>query len=686
MINSQDYKILSEIIFRNEGDSKRIKEKYQLSNRQLNYVISKVNEILVENHLKKVETSGTDIHVENQSLFFLQQYLLNMEYLSDVYPSEDLRRVLIEILLLSSTDYLTLNHLIISLMSSKSTIVNDLKIVRKSLASNQLVLRNNRNRGYFVEGDESVIRYRLLKLTMQFLHQDNGEMFLNDFVQRCYQIDGGKVIEDITQLCNNYDTSFFENTFKEFVFGFILLNSRLLKDELKLEFPIEIDSSCNEYQFSYQLCQLYHINNYQAISYIAALIFGSSTGDIHKETSDKMVIIELIKNMIYRFEHLAGLKFVDEQAIILRLYIHIRPSYYRLKYYLPTVNPLTSEIKSEYESMFLLAKESIQPMKNFFGREIPEEEIAYIALHFAISIFHDQDILTHKRYRALVLCPNGIGTSMILLHELEALFPNIEFDNQSFLDSLDLESYDIIFTTKVTQSLFKKQLNYIFVNPIMNEKEKYLLIGKVYKLIRDDSLLSNDEKGLLSIIEKHVDDNQYDKIATEFIYNKKAEDMKNNEEEGGISPLLSEITDPRLVQLNVEASDWEDAIRKSTKVLVTNNKVSEEYIDGMIQTTKESGPYIVITKHVALPHARPECGAKEIAISISSLKTPIRFGNKENDPVKYIFGLSALDNKTHLKAMSELAELLDNPEFYRIIDQAKKPQEIFDYIKKYESE
>ncbi|MCJ0604627.1 helix-turn-helix domain-containing protein, partial [Enterococcus cecorum] len=130
---------------------------------------------------------------------------LNMEYLSDVYPSEDLRRVLIEILLLSSTDYLTLNHLIISLMSSKSTIVNDLKIVRKSLASNQLVLRNNRNRGYFVEGDESVIRYRLLKLTMQFLHQDNGEMFLNDFVQRCYQIDGGKVIEDITQLCNNYD-------------------------------------------------------------------------------------------------------------------------------------------------------------------------------------------------------------------------------------------------------------------------------------------------------------------------------------------------------------------------------------------------------------------------------------------------------------------------------------------------
>ena len=106
----------------------------------------------------------------------------------------------------------------------------------------------------------------------------------------------------------------------------------------------------------------------------------------------------------------------------------------------------------------------------------------------------------------------------------------------------------------------------------------------------------------------------------------------------------------------------------------------------MIQATKETGPYIVITKHVALPHARPETGAEKIGISIATLKRPVVFGNKENDPVKYIFGLSALDNQTHLTAMSELAELLDHKAFYQVLDNAQKPEEIIDFITSFEKE
>ena len=157
-------------------------------------------------------------------------------------------------------------------------------------------------------------------------------------------------------------------------------------------------------------------------------------------------------------------------------------------------------------------------------------------------------------------------------------------------------------------------------------------------------------------------------------------------EEGGEYPLLSEITNKNLVKLQVEAADWEEAIRNSTDVLVSTGVAEPSYIDGMIQTTKETGPYIVITKHVALPHARPESGAKKIGISIATLKTPVVFGNKENDPVKYIFGLSALDNQTHLTAMSELAELLDQEAFYQILDNAEKPEEVIDFITNFEKE
>lgn len=149
--------------------------------------------------------------------------------------------------------------------------------------------------------------------------------------------------------------------------------------------------------------------------------------------------------------------------------------------------------------------------------------------------------------------------------------------------------------------------------------------------------------------------------------------------------MLSKIINENLIRLKVSADNWEDAVRKSASALLENDKISASYIDAMINTAKEVGPYIVITKHVALPHARPETGAKEIAIGIATLKTPVEFGNEANDPVKYVFSLSAVDQSTHLQAMSELAELLDKEEFYDILDKAESAKEIMNYIRKYEA-
>lgn len=148
--------------------------------------------------------------------------------------------------------------------------------------------------------------------------------------------------------------------------------------------------------------------------------------------------------------------------------------------------------------------------------------------------------------------------------------------------------------------------------------------------------------------------------------------------------MLSNLINESLIRLKISAENWEDAVRKSASALLENNKITSSYIDAMINTAKETGPYIVITKHVALPHARPEAGAKEIAIGISTLEHPIEFGNKDNDPVKYVFSLSATGNDSHLQAMAELAMLLEKEEFYDVLDKAETPEEIMNYIKAHE--
>ncbi|MFA6849994.1 MAG: PTS sugar transporter subunit IIA [Selenomonadaceae bacterium] len=145
--------------------------------------------------------------------------------------------------------------------------------------------------------------------------------------------------------------------------------------------------------------------------------------------------------------------------------------------------------------------------------------------------------------------------------------------------------------------------------------------------------------------------------------------------------MLMSLTSEELVRLNIEAKDWEDAIRQAADALLQNGKIKASYIDAIIKTVKETGPYIVITKHVALPHARSEAGALESAIGIATLKEPVVFGNKENDPVKYLFCLSAKDSESHINALAELTGLLDRKDFYEFLDQAKDASEVIKYIK-----
>ncbi|MFD1899757.1 PTS sugar transporter subunit IIA [Enterococcus termitis] len=67
-------------------------------------------------------------------------------------------------------------------------------------------------------------------------------------------------------------------------------------------------------------------------------------------------------------------------------------------------------------------------------------------------------------------------------------------------------------------------------------------------------------------------------------------------------------------------------------------------------------------------------------MSITVLKEPIVFGSKENDPVKYVFCLAATENNRHLNAMVELVRLLEDPEFYSILETSQQSEEVFGYL------
>jgi len=155
--------------------------------------------------------------------------------------------------------------------------------------------------------------------------------------------------------------------------------------------------------------------------------------------------------------------------------------------------------------------------------------------------------------------------------------------------------------------------------------------------------------------------------------------MDMSMDSGGHELFLIDLVDKESVKLNIEVKDWQDAVRKSGELLVRKGAAGEGYINAMIRMVKEFGSYIVITKGVALPHAKPEEGGKGTAIALVKLSTPVEFGNPDNDPVDIVIPFVAADDTSYVQALAQLTGLVQEP-YISQIRSASSPDEIYDII------
>jgi len=130
------------------------------------------------------------------------------------------------------------------------------------------------------------------------------------------------------------------------------------------------------------------------------------------------------------------------------------------------------------------------------------------------------------------------------------------------------------------------------------------------------------------------------------------------------------------IALSVTAKNWEEAVRAAGELLVKAGAAEPRYIEGMLRTVHELGPYIVIAPGVAIPHARPEDGALKPAFAVITLEHPIAFGNPDNDPVQLVIAFCAPDSSSHLGTLSQVAQALGQPDFVSRVISARTPEEV----------
>lgn len=131
---------------------------------------------------------------------------------------------------------------------------------------------------------------------------------------------------------------------------------------------------------------------------------------------------------------------------------------------------------------------------------------------------------------------------------------------------------------------------------------------------------------------------------------------------GGVS-LLQDLLSEDNVSFHYPAETWEDVIRHGGQLMVDAGFTEPTYTEAMIDVVRDMGPYIVLAPGLAMPHARPEMGAKQVGTALVTLEKPIDFGNPENDPVSVAVFLCAPNKEEHIQLLTDIATLFEDEEF-----------------------
>ena len=131
----------------------------------------------------------------------------------------------------------------------------------------------------------------------------------------------------------------------------------------------------------------------------------------------------------------------------------------------------------------------------------------------------------------------------------------------------------------------------------------------------------------------------------------------------GCVSLLQELLSEDNVSFHYPAETWEDVIRHGGQLMVDAGFTEPTYTEAMIDVVRDMGPYIVLAPGLAMPHARPEMGAKQVGTALVTLEKPIDFGSPENDPVSVAVFLCAPNKDEHIQLLTDIATLFEDEEF-----------------------
>ena len=577
----------------------------------------------------------------------------------------------------------------------KADVRKDLEIMSEELKKDGIKLIYENYKGYKLTGNKGNLLVKRLEIIEDIIRElkETGDFF------------------------NSEDSGTWHS--EEYFYGYIKYeNLEITRNFLELigkELGLEIDEENYNRVFSYILMLinfdelydnkeellsrnfLFHTPEYLAVERILGKLFKENDRKESPKEAKLLLITDLIMGI-----NISGLKddifykWINEEAVaeeitdkvsnminlnlrgdrilITGLIDNLKFSIYRIKNDIQIINSVFKDLILNKDKNIEIVKKAVEETEKEFKINFTEYELAAMAYLVRASIKRTK---RNNIKKVLLICGLGYGSSKILE---ESLKENYELDIVDVIpyylaDDLIPAYKEVDFILSTIEIHRQFEVSYgipiIKINPVM-QKEDFEKLAE-YGIEKNKTSVSL--KKLISIIENNTEIKDRQKLI-DSLKNEFEDRIINDIQKTGYT--LKKLLKKENVKFIDEAENWKEAIFQSGDLLVSNKKVTSEYVQEMIELVEKHGPYIVLEEGIAMPHAGISENVLETGISLLVVNEKVSLPEGRNANIFLSF--AAKNKNDNIDIMNDLFELITKYEFIDKVSKMKNYSQLETYL------
>ena len=616
-----------------------------ISRRNLYYDLPKINDWLTATKLGKIETIRGQLTLITDDFRNIERLLSSFS--SYVFSVEE-RRALIVFAIAASASPISISALQKLLDVSRNTVLGDIREC-KNLLEPQGVFITSSN-GYRLEGNETAIR-KIIGRQSYELKNEYPQSVQRELLQEAMAM--------LSKNCGMDFIAFIKDRVEEYEhsLGTWLVFDELFSPETMILFACI--RSATGYPYPLDLGEkeaLANTREHKAVLhmmskffeaginlqmdeayYVTILLLGVKNFDFSSNDAESDFIRNFTIALVDNFEKLTCVNFEGKHQFLSRLYLHIRPMYFRLKYGIHAGGTLSSQIRSMYAIVFEFTQEALARTNVEMSNLINDEELAYLCIYMASQLGEDTAQQVCIRPQILIICGAGVATSVLLREQL------IDFLGDAFTyhyaparkaAKLDFSDYTLVVTTIALEVEDPKIIHTV---PILSEENRERIIDMIYGQDPYSEVLRDVEE-IMEIVQKNAKITDSAKLKSGLIY------RSISKQYGGVAPLatgnLQAFLQTKKAIVYSEATTSKQALSEASQLL------------GLLKTKDHKEPFEIIPG-IGLVHFQKDFGSIDFKILL--FNTPITWGQQR---IKALVVVATIDNFTHFPLLQELYKYL----------------------------